>query len=651
MEQCQACGMFFKRLSSHTRHCKGPHDHNKASISTDKNTKEESKADEMCPKCQRSFKRLASHLPHCKGTSSADLSLMHTEFQPKGASREETCPKCYKSFKKIASHSSHCKGVPKEEDFSKRDGGLQRQSSNLPYRKSNPDVETYPRSYHIFRQLSLDLPHCEGKHRDQKYSKSKSMFENQNSHLSHYQGTHEEEIYSRRQEKIEDDGTCPMCSQYFKHLASHLPYCKIKSDKEICPKCDQSFKRLTSHLSYCKGKEVEETCPHCTKTFKNLASHIPHCEGKLQKGYGLKSRPNSKGPVSQLKEMPVNICESEIDVINDLREVFLQELNECGTPFQWSIFSTGSYYDRTKTTNIAGDYDFILYPDVKCKADFCTQAATLGYCKVTVSKDEPKLAEMRKLDLIKEHNYFSPGKMKEYAFEKFERIIKDPEFRQGRRIHRLYRSSSSPAFTILYDAGAGIQIEVDLVPGIHFEGWPKCESIRKWKPLWNTKQDMNELKKEYFCVAREHPHVDEVPDGHILWRESFSHTEKLLWKHADGARDPPTCRKPVLKALKLLLSECRSENTDINHLSTFHLRTFMLHEFDRLPSDKDWDKCILGESLKYTQKKLKIVLKDKVLMNYFVPGHNVLQEVPETETAAFIVYLNKALSTKTMQQK
>ncbi|KAL3856557.1 hypothetical protein ACJMK2_011293 [Sinanodonta woodiana] len=808
MEQCRGCGLFFKRLSSHINHCKGQQDHNKPSISTDMNSKEESETGEICLKCQRSFKRLASHLPFCKGINSADTSLIHAEFRQKeecraetypknltshsshckeeskeevfskrddglkqdgaflgkvsklhtessgkgasyaetcqgcgltfkrlgshlpyckgtfssnvplfqaegqqaGGSRLETCPKCYKSFKNLASHSSHCKGVSKEETFSKSDDGLQRYGTFISkVSKSHTEFGGKGVSYEetcqgcglTFKRLASHLPYCKGTYssaaplfqaegqqaggsRLETCPKCYKSFKNLASHSSHCKGVSKEETFSKSDDGLQRDGTfigkvsklrtessgkgashaetCQGCGLTFKRLASHLPYCKgtvsehvsqthaelqqeVRSREEMCPKCYIFFKNLGTHFSHCKGVSKD-------KSFSKSDDGLQR-NGKLKEENHPNRSLNYKSPISQLREMrDTEIARgSESDFINDLRISFLEELNVCGTPFQWSIFSAGSYYDRTKTANIAGDYDFILFPDIKCKADFCTEAATLGYCKVTVCKDEPLFAEMKKLNLIKEHDYLSPGQIKEYAFEKFRRIIEDPSFRQSRRIHRLFRSPSSPAFTISYDAGSGIHFTVDLVPGVYFEGWPECDGIKNWHPKWNTKQDIASLKQEYFCVAREHPRVDEVPGGQMLWRESFSHTEKLLWKHADGARDPPTCRKPVLKALKLLLSECISENTHIKHLSTFHLRTFMLHEFDNFPRDKDWDKRDMNRCLYETKKNLRNVLEDKVLMNYFVLGNNVLQDVPETETAVFMAYLNQSLSPKKAQKK
>ncbi|KAL3883526.1 hypothetical protein ACJMK2_029782 [Sinanodonta woodiana] len=136
-----------------------------------------------------------------------------------------------------------------------------------------------------------------------------------------------------------------------------------------------------------------------------------------------------------------------------------------------------------------------------------------------------------------------------------------------------------------------------------------------------------------------------LSQGELLWRLSFSRTDKMLWLNADNNGQMPTCRKKILMILKGILEECKDTNAAVMpHLSSFHLRTFMLHQYDKRPDDNEWLATKLRQCLHLCMQDLIEILSIRNMSNYYVRGHNVLQTVEDEEIEIFRIAIIQALA-------
>ena len=87
---------------------------------------------------------------------------------------------------------------------------------------------------------------------------------------------------------------CPFCKELFKRVGNHLPYCKMRDDRDYsqflaqktlkkrsmesgkkakCPKCNRSFARLDTHLKRSATCREIATQPSCASTSETIISN------------------------------------------------------------------------------------------------------------------------------------------------------------------------------------------------------------------------------------------------------------------------------------------------------------------------------------------------------------------------------------------
>nr|XP_022304992.1 proteoglycan 4-like isoform X2 [Crassostrea virginica] len=287
--------------------------------------------------------------------------------------------------------------------------------------------------------------------------------------------------------------------------------------------------------------------------------------------------------------------------------------------FPLKTFKSGSYYDRTKI-DYNDEFDFMFFPDIKMEAVFTN--CPPGYCKirkgVTISKD---------LDpYLNKDGFLVPGLFKQAMFDLFEKSLSDGTFREGRRATRQTSKPGSPAYTISYNLGIHDKppIDVDLVPAIRIECWPK--PAKEIKPDWVKKETTERATRCFHAVMKTYP--ENWPDGDLLWRISFTHAEKELILHANEKEKG--CRKDIFRLLKKIkeVMKSRNSNESIDKFCSYHLKMFMLKFFDK---QKYFGNEMKVDLLKKAIKKFGESVEHGIIPNYFIPEDNVIVNVPEKE--------------------
>ncbi|KAK3585713.1 hypothetical protein CHS0354_020281 [Potamilus streckersoni] len=587
------------------------------------------KGNETCPYCEKSFKCVAKHIRACKMKNDERDADDIIECRPAQSGKEDLDIQEYEKKKLPSVLGMNIKCAIQEEKESKKvtkdgDNGSRRlelqDSGPTPdrkYQKSAPSMEqvkpltSCPYCGRGFIQLPKHLRAC----------KKRPDFSSDPSSMN------KTDVQSQSSEQAQQKQIRPKCSKRNEHITEtqgSVDVLRFAVDEDYA-EANSDQKNGPRNTDYLRPQEMLHSPISINSSFlANIAySEDPKAElDKLQAG-------------NEIDELEISEAEK---VVKEMEVSFLQRLNDCNN-FKWTIFRTGSYSDKTKIKS-ANEFDFIVSIGIKCIVQCLQEPDTLGYCLVVPILDSnvPHYISSLMTD-----NYLDPILVKKMAFNLFNQVILDADFRKGRRIKRLYRDVGSPAFTITYKSGGGKEYEIDLVPAIHSDGWPPISAIKDWKPKWQHTQSLEDLKKDYFAVARENPNAKNVHQGELLWRLSFSRTEKLLWLSVDSDRSLPTCRKKILKFLKGILEECKNNNAAVmTHLSSFHLRTFMLHQYDRKPDDKDWLETKRRQCLHVCIMELIRILSSKQMDNYYVRGHNVLKQVEVKEVQIFIEALTHA---------
>ncbi|XP_062574427.1 cyclic GMP-AMP synthase-like [Saccostrea cucullata] len=290
------------------------------------------------------------------------------------------------------------------------------------------------------------------------------------------------------------------------------------------------------------------------------------------------------------------------------------------------LFKSGSYYDKTKI-DYDDEFDFMVYPSAKFEAVFIN--CPPGYCKIkkdqTTSKDLDQLCN--------KDGYLFPELFKQKMFSIFDTCITSLEFRQGRRTERIERQPGSPAFTLEFDLGGGNKVDIDLVPALRVDTWPR--NFREIHPDWIKKEYAERAMKCFHVVTKTYP--TDHPNADLLWRVSFSHAEKELILHANQKDNG--CRKEIFKLLKKIKENIKNENpTKIDKFSSYHLKMFMLGFYDR---HQDFSQENKERLFKQSITELIGCLRCGKIKNYFIPCDNVLFFVPNSEKTLVAHELSK----------
>lgn len=108
----------------------------------------------------------------------------------------------------------------------------------------------------------------------------------------------------------------------------------------------------------------------------------------------------------------------------------------------------------------------------------------------------------------------------------------------------------------------------------------------------------------------------------MFWRLSFSGAEKKLL--LDGAHGETSgCRKQVLRMMKAFRKDMQW-----NELTSYHLKTIMLYEYEAHPNPDDWSPEYLSFRLIDFLTRLGCYLRLANCPHYFIKDMNLLEMVP-----------------------
>ncbi|XP_076078039.1 cyclic GMP-AMP synthase-like receptor isoform X10 [Mytilus galloprovincialis] len=314
--------------------------------------------------------------------------------------------------------------------------------------------------------------------------------------------------------------------------------------------------------------------------------------------------------------------------INSFTNEFIKKLKEIST-LNWSSFNIGSYYDKTKNCH-PDEFDIMIYPNLSVEVNFDVIKIP-GFYKVKLVS--PRVQELE--HVLDNDRYIIPGKFKNYAFEMFDRVLGTDGIRQGRRTKKMPKPGGcSPAYTVFYDAFPGKKsIDIDLVPCFNIDGWPPDKIARKINPSWIAIDDVvNRAMKYYDVVCKTCP--EDATDKNLLFRLSFSRTEKMLIKHANSA-DKLNLKKNAFRFIKLCIQDLKDKHPgEIKKFCSYHIKQFMLTQYDTWPTREREgvriQRYLIGELIK------TLSLANPTIANYFITNDNVIRYVPSEEIAVIV---------------
>ncbi|XP_063421770.1 uncharacterized protein LOC134706607 isoform X2 [Mytilus trossulus] len=314
-----------------------------------------------------------------------------------------------------------------------------------------------------------------------------------------------------------------------------------------------------------------------------------------------------------------------------LVDTFFEHLRVLSPTLKWQRFNSGSYYDKTKNDQ-ADEFDIMIYPDnIQVEVNFDSQIS--GFYKVKF--ESPRVEENLK-NQVETNGYIHPGKFKEYVFGLFDQVFQSTEHHMFRRVTKKERSdNSSPAYTIFYNGIPGKPIDIDLVPCFRINTWP-CIA-RKINPNWihpKLGNIVNDAIKCYDVVTKTCP--DEVEEGHLLWRLSFSYTEKKLVNSANSV-DKFSTKKTVFRLIKSLIQELKDNNPAImKKFCSYHIKQFMFKQYDTWGEIYDDAKTLRNVLQKLLEQ---LSSSPPFIENYFIENDNVIRYVPKPEIALIVKFL------------
>ncbi|VDH92364.1 cyclic GMP-AMP synthase [Mytilus galloprovincialis] len=388
----------------------------------------------------------------------------------------------------------------------------------------------------------------------------------------------------------------------------------------------------------------EQATKHCPRT-----TDLPECynEKRTDKCGKEKSPSTPLGKVKAQDQAPVSPISKErlIDhqdkcklameevspaakAINSFTNEFIKKLKEIST-LNWSSFNIGSYYDKTKNCH-PDEFDIMIYPNLSVEVNFDVIKIP-GFYKVKLVS--PRVQELE--HVLDNDRYIIPGKFKNYAFEMFDRVLGTDGIRQGRRTKKMPKPGGcSPAYTVFYDAFPGKKpIDIDLVPCFNIDGWPPDKIARKINPSWIAIDDVvNRAMKYYDVVCKTCP--EDATDKNLLFRLSFSRTEKMLINHANSA-DKLNLKKNAFRFIKLCIQDLKDKHPgEIKKFCSYHIKQFMLTQYDTWPTREREgvriQRYLIGELIK------TLSLANPTIANYFITNDNVIRYVPSEEIAVIV---------------
>ena len=165
----------------------------------------------------------------------------------------------------------------------------------------------------------------------------------------------------------------------------------------------------------------------------------------------------------------------------------------------------------------------------------------------------------------------------------------------------------------------------DFLSIYHNLGWPNQLLVQE---IWG---------EGCYLVAKQPKGID-IPEQEkkVFWRLSFSGAEKKLLLHGAHGEEIG-CRKQVLRLMKAFRDHMKWVK-----LTSYHLKTIMLYEYEAHPNPNDWSSECLSVRFIGFLNKLECHLRQANCPHYFIEGVNLLEMVsPEkcSEMAAKVQQL------------
>ena len=124
--------------------------------------------------------------------------------------------------------------------------------------------------------------------------------------------------------------------------------------------------------------------------------------------------------------------------------------------------------------------------------------------------------------------------------------------------------------------------------------------------------------QNYF-VAKPYEGQRYVSSPGLLWRQSFSLSEKAILQHMD--RDSG-CRHELLRIMKTIVNR---EWSSFGRLESYHLKTAFMHYIKEKPYS--WENYSLGKHFHDFLQHLQEALEKGDLQHYWLPGVNLLEDI------------------------
>ncbi|XP_064607070.1 cyclic GMP-AMP synthase-like [Liolophura sinensis] len=618
MEKCPGCGKSFVRLAAHK--CDGKQSH-----------KDDDKPKDKCPGCGKSFVRLGAH--KCDGKQS-----LKDDDKPK-----DKCPGCGKSFVRLAAHKCDGKQSHKDDDKPKDKcpgcgKSFVRLAAHKCDGKQSPKDDDKPKDKcpgcgKSFVRLGAHK--CDGKQslKDDDKPKDKcpgcgKSFVRLGAHKCDGKQSHKDD------DKPKDK--CPGCGKSFVRLGAHKCDGKQSSKdddkpKDKCPGCGKSFNRLGAHK--CKGREdlsFAERCETCKKITQGSHNCKPQPTRLPEMSHDPIYNPDPKAALDQIIQ-EVKLDKGDIkhgaEFIKDISKNFVEDLNKIDTHFQWKILTSGSYYEKVKVCK-PNEFDLMMVATPPCEAHYAPSSP--DYCSLEIP--EPKRSAMS--ELLTDGKWLSPKALKAHVLKLLPKALE--QFRLSRQIElEVVQSRKSPALNLRCtrqayprEVASPVTYDVDLVPSMELPKFPPFAAHKK------KYQDA----KTHVVAKTAAQEMQLGPNRDKLWRLSFSNIEKEIILHANSGQK--SCRKLVFRVLKYILEKAK-EKYNIRGLSSYHIKTFMLYQYDGFPADESWCHTMLRTRLHHCIPQLQRVLKEKKLVHYFLTSVNLTKDLDNRDIDSFVGVLDE----------
>ena len=193
-------------------------------------------------------------------------------------------------------------------------------------------------------------------------------------------------------------------------------------------------------------------------------------------------------------------------------------------------------------------------------------------------------------------NYLSPAKIRSSFQGTLMQFFSNY---MGRYRIRVSTPGPSVTLTVIFDSGQ--ELSIDIVPTLSL-----------------SMQHVKIVGKPHPLSLRGNGAYD------TLWRRSFSIKEGTKLRHMSTDK---ACHTKCLKILKAI----RLGNAQLRMLSSYHLKTLLLHQMHLYSAESDWSHEALEDRFVGMVKALHSCVKDRHLPHFFTPEVNLLAHLQSDE--------------------